>query len=90
MSKTFASMAVPNYRRYFAGTILSNTGQWMSRTAQSWLVLVGLTDHNASALGWLMAAAFTPLLIITPWAGALADKYPKRKIMVLALSLIHI
>lgn len=84
MSKTFASMAVPNYRRYFAGTILANTGQWMSRTAQSWLVLVVLTDHNASALGWLMAAAFTPLLVITPWAGALADKYPKRRIMVLA------
>ena len=44
MRRMFASLAVPNYRIYFTGMTVSNMGQWMARTAQSWLVLTVLTD----------------------------------------------
>ncbi|WP_373887074.1 MFS transporter [Acidipropionibacterium jensenii] len=84
MRTMFASMAIPNYRSFFAGTLLANLGQWIARTAQAWLVLVILTDHNATALGWVTAINFLPVLLITPWAGALADRFPKRRIMVTA------
>lgn len=83
MRTMFASMSVPNYRIYFSGTLLANLGQWMARTAQSWLVLIILTHNNASALGWVTAVNFAPILLLTPWAGALADRHPRRRIMVL-------
>ncbi|MES6123665.1 MFS transporter, partial [Cutibacterium acnes] len=80
----FASLAVPNYRIYFSGTLMANMGQWMARTAQSWLVLIILTHGNAAMLGWVMAVNFAPLLVVTPWAGALADRISMRRIMVTA------
>lgn len=84
MRTIFASLTVPNYRIYFSGTLMANMGQWMARTAQSWLVLIILTHGNAAMLGWVMAVNFAPLLIVTPWAGALADRMSKRRIMVTA------
>ncbi|WP_446917485.1 hypothetical protein [Klebsiella pneumoniae] len=48
MRTMFASLSIPNYRIYFSGTLLTNMGQWMARTAQSWLVLVILTHGNAA------------------------------------------
>ncbi|WP_203568708.1 MFS transporter [Aestuariimicrobium ganziense] len=86
MSATFASLSVPNYRRYFIGFTVSNIGQWMARTATSWLVLVTLTGGNASALGWMTSLAFVPTLLLAPWAGAVADRVSKRKIMNIAQS----
>mgnify|MGYP001626693143 CR=1 FL=1 len=50
MRTMFASLSIPNYRIYFSGTLLTNMGQWMARTAQSWLVLVILTHGNAAVL----------------------------------------
>lgn len=90
MRTMFASMAIPNYRIFFVGTLMANLGQWIARTAQSWLVLVILTHGNASALGWVTAINFLPLLLLTPWAGALADRFPKRRIMVIAQTVLLI
>lgn len=84
MRTMFASMTIPNYRIFFVGTLMANLGQWIARTAQSWLVLTILTRGNASALGWVTAINFLPILLLTPWAGALADRIPKRRIMVTA------
>ena len=84
MRTMFASLSIQNYRIYFSGTLLTNMGQWMARTAQSWLVLVILTHGNAAVLGWVMAVNFAPILLVTPWAGALADRMSKRRIMVTA------
>jgi hypothetical protein len=50
-SATFASLRVHNYRLYAAGGLISNSGTWMGRVAQDWLVLTELTDRSASALG---------------------------------------
>jgi MFS family permease len=72
---------VPNYRRYAGGSLVSNTGTWMGRVGQDWLVLTQLTDHSATALGTVTGLQFAPFLLLAPWSGALADRYPKRLIM---------
>lgn len=80
---TFRSLAERNYRLFFAGALVSNTGTWMGRTAQAWLVLVELTDHSSSALGWVTAAQFLPMLLLAPVAGLVADRFPKRRILLI-------
>lgn len=81
MTPTFRSLAVPNYRRYAAGSLVSNTGTWMGRVGQDWLVLTQLTDHSATALGTVTGLQFAPFLVLAPLSGAVADRYPKRLVM---------
>lgn len=81
--KTFASLAVHNYRAFFFAAIVSNIGTWMGRTAQAWLVLTILTDHSATALGWTTALQFGPMLFLAPYGGVLADRFSKRTILLL-------
>ncbi|HEV3127401.1 MAG TPA: MFS transporter, partial [Solirubrobacteraceae bacterium] len=77
---TFASLAVPNYRRYYAGQAVSLTGTWMQMTAQAWLVLT--LTHSAVALGIIVALQTLPVLLLTPYGGVVADRSDKRRIMV--------
>lgn len=86
----FASLAVPNYRRYFFGILTSNTGTWMSRTAQSWLVLMVLTAQDPVALGYVTALMFVPSLVLSPVGGALADRFPKRALMLTTQSVMAV
>mgnify|MGYP000213914415 CR=1 FL=1 len=78
---TFASLAVRNYRLLFLGSLTSNVGTWMARVAQDWLVLTQLTDNSATALGYVTALQFAPGVLISPIAGAVADRFGKRSIM---------
>lgn len=82
MSKTFASLSIPNYRRYFLGLLASNIGAWMAMTAKQWLVLVSLTGGDAQALGIVTALTFLPALVFAPLSGSIADRIPKRRIMI--------
>ncbi len=77
----FRSLRVVNYRLWFAGAIVSNTGGWMQRTAQDWIVLTQLTDHDAAALGITMALQFGPLLLLMPVAGLMADRFDRRRLL---------
>jgi MFS family permease len=77
---TFASLAVPNYRRYYAGQAVSLTGTWMQMTAQAWLVLT--LTHSGVALGIIVALQTLPVLLLTPYGGVVADRSDKRRIMV--------
>ncbi len=86
MSPTFHSLGVPNYRRYASGAIVSNVGTWMGRVAQDWLVLMVLTNQSASALGIVTGLQFLPFLILAPWAGMIADRFPKRAILLMTQS----
>lgn len=86
MRRTFASLAVPNYRRWFIGGLTSNTGTWMMRTALSWLVLVELTSGDMGALGIVTGLQFVPSLLLSVWAGTLADRFSKRRIMAVTQS----
>jgi MFS family permease len=60
--------------------VISNTGSWMQRVAQDWLVL-DLTHNSGSALGITTGLQFLPLLLFSLWGGMIADRYPKRRIL---------
>ena len=77
---TFKSLRSRNYRLYFAGQIVSVSGTWMQGVAQSWLVLQ-LTGSGAM-LGLTTGLQFLPMLVGGPWAGVLADRVDKRKLLV--------
>jgi MFS family permease len=86
MSPTFSSLSVRNYRIYATGAFISNIGTWMGRVAQDWLVLTELTNHSSSALGIVTGLQFLPFLLLAPWAGMIADRYPKRVILAITQS----
>ncbi|MEP7737627.1 MFS transporter [Nocardioides sp. 31GB23] len=79
MSPTFRSLSHPNYRRYAAGSLVSNTGTWMQRVAQDWLVL--LLTGSGAAIGITTGLQFLPFLLLSPWAGLVADRIPKRRLL---------
>lgn len=76
MSPTFQALSVRNFRLYSLGGVVSNTGTWMQRVAQDWLVLE-LTS-SGSALGITTGLQFLPFLLVSPFAGLIADRYSKR------------
>lgn len=80
MSPTFRSLANPNYRLYAAGGVVSNVGTWLQRVAQDWLVLV-LSANSAVALGITTGLQFLPFLLLTPFAGLVADRVPKQRLL---------
>ena len=80
MSPTFRALTNPNYRLYLAGSVVSNTGTWMMRVAQDWLVLKPL-DAGGAAVGITTGLQFLPVLLLTPYAGVLADRMPKRRLL---------
>lgn len=77
----FSSLRIFNYRLWFAGALVSNTGAWMQRTAQDWIVLTELTNNDAAAVGITMALQFGPLLILMPLAGVMADRFNRRVLL---------
>lgn len=81
MSPTFASLRYPNYRLWFAGALVANTGTWMQRVAQDWLVLTQLSDNSGVAVGVVTALQFGPALVLSAWAGVLADRLPRRALL---------
>ncbi|XRQ11245.1 MFS transporter [Actinomadura welshii] len=78
----FRSLRVRNYRLFAAGQVVSNTGTWMQRVAQDWLVLE-LAHGSGTALGITTGLQFLPMLLFGLWGGVIADRYPKRRILVL-------
>lgn len=81
MTATFSSLRVANYRRWTIGALVSNVGTWMQRVAQDWLVLQ-LTHGSGVALGITTGLQFLPMLLFGLWGGVLADRYPKRRLLV--------
>ncbi len=79
MSPTFRALSNHNYRLYAAGGVVSNTGTWMQRVAQDWLVLQ-LTGSGV-ALGITTGLQFLPMLLLSPYAGLIADRFPKRRLL---------
>lgn len=83
--RTFAAFAVHNFRLYFGGQVVSVSGAWMQRVAQSWLVLE-LTDSGA-VVGALTAVQFVPILLLAPFGGLVADRFEKRGVLYFTQSL---
>jgi len=80
LSPTFRALSNRNYRLYAAGGFVSNTGTWMQRVAQDWLVLQ-LTGNSGTALGITTGLQFLPILLLSPYAGLIADRFPKRRLL---------
>ncbi|MDK6274800.1 MFS transporter, partial [Pseudoglutamicibacter cumminsii] len=84
MSRMFASLQIKNYRWWFFGGLVSNIGTWMQRIAQDWLVLTQLTDNSGTAVGVVMGLQFLPILFLSAYAGVMADRYPRLRIVQIA------
>jgi MFS family permease len=76
---TFAALSVRNFRRYISGQALSLIGTWVETVAQALLVL--RLTHSGILLGLTTAARFAPVLLLSPYAGLLVDRFPKRRVL---------
>lgn len=83
----FSSLSIRNYRLFAIGQIISLTGSWVQTIAQDWLVL-DLSHNSGTALGIVTALQFAPVLLFTLYAGVLADRLDKRKMLLISQSLL--
>jgi MFS family permease len=79
LRRSVSSLHERNYRRYFAGQVLSLTGNWVQTVAEMWLILE-LTGNGVS-VGLTAALQFLPILLLAPLGGALADRSDKRRVL---------
>src|SRR5438093_10856220 len=77
--KTFSALRYRNFRLFFAGQLISLIGTWMQNTAQGWLVYQ-LTGSKL-LLGVVAAVGSAPMMLFSIWGGSVADRYPKRQIV---------
>ncbi len=80
LNRSVASLRIPNYRRFFIGQLISISGNWMQIVAELWVVL-SLTGSGL-AVGVASALQFLPMLLVGAWGGLLADRFGKRRILI--------
>jgi MFS family permease len=80
------SLSVHNYRRYFAGQVISISGNWMQTVAEMWLV-VQLTGSGVS-VGLTAGLQFLPVLLLGAYGGVLADRHDKRRLLTITQTLM--
>jgi MFS family permease len=88
LGRSFSSLSVPNYRRYFSGQVVSLAGNWMQTVAEVWLIL-RLTG-SGTIVGLAAALQFLPVLVAGAWGGLLADRVPKRSLLTVTQTLMAI
>jgi MFS family permease len=88
LRRSFNSLEVPNYRRYFVGQMISLSGTWMQTVAAIWLIL-SLTNSGI-AVGLTTALQFLPMLLFGAWGGLLADRMSKRRLLIVTQTLMAI
>ena len=85
LGRSFASLRIPNFRRYFTGQLVSLSGNWMQMIAEMWVIL-SLTGSGL-AVGITTALQFLPMLLFGAWGGLIADRVPKRRLLLLTQGL---
>ena len=75
-----------DYRLYFSGQVLSQVGTWMQSVAQSWLVLQ--ITGSPLRLGLISTLQFAPMLVFSVFSGAVADRVPKRRLLLVTQSIL--
>jgi MFS family permease len=83
---SFRALRARNYRLWVSGTVVSNTGTWIQRTAQDWLVLTTLTHGSGLAVGVAIGLQFAPMLFLAGYSGVIVDRLPTRRILVVTQS----
>jgi MFS family permease len=86
LRRSVSSLSVPNYRRYFVGQVISVSGNWMQLVAQMWLI-VQLTGSGV-AVGLTAGLQFAPILLLGAWGGLIADRFPKRRVLMITQPLM--
>lgn len=81
MRRTFSSFRYRNYRLFFTGQLISQTGSWMQRIALGWYVLE-LTHNDAFAVGVMAFAQFLPYTIFGLFAGVITDRLDARRLVI--------
>jgi MFS family permease len=89
LSPTFRALHNHNYRLYAMGGVVSNTGTWMQRVAQDWLVVL-LATNDGTALGITTGLQFLPALLLSPYAGLIADRFPKQRLLQVTQSVMAV
>ena len=85
LGKTFQSLATYNFRLFFIGQLISNTGNQL--TAVALILFVLKLGHSGLAVGALVACQLGPLVVLSAWAGAVADRTDKRRALLVTQSL---
>lgn len=80
LARGFSALHVRNYRLYWFGQIISQTGSWMQSTAQAWLVLQ--LTQSPFALGLVTTLQFLPIMLLSLFSGVIADRLPKHKLII--------
>ena len=78
--RTFSSLRYRNYKLFFSGQLISQTGSWMQRIALGWYVLE-LTHNDAFAVGIMAFAQFLPYTLFGLFAGVLTDRLDARRLV---------
>jgi MFS family permease len=84
-SRIFAALRVRDYRIYWSTGMVSNIGTAMQRTALDWYVLT--LTHSGTAVGWTTGLQFAPVLLFGLWGGVIADRWPRRRLLLTAQTL---
>lgn len=85
LATTFSSLHHRNFRLYFSGQLISNTGNWLTNIAITLLVLK--ITHSGLDVGILAACQYGPIFLISTWGGVIADRKDKRSILLVTQSL---
>jgi len=85
MRKTFLALRNRNFRLFFVGQLISNTGNWLTNVALTLLVLK--ITGSGLGVGILAGFQFGPILLLSAWAGAIADRSDKRRLLLVTQSL---
>jgi MFS family permease len=85
----FRALRVRNFRIFSSANLVSLTGTWMQRIGQDWLVLQ-LSGNSGIALGLITALQFGPTLVLSMYGGVLADRYAKRRMLLITQSLMGV
>jgi MFS family permease len=85
----FRALRVRNFRIYASANLVSLTGTWMQRIGQDWLVLQ-LSHDSGIALGLITALQFGPSLLLSMYGGVLADRYAKRRVLLVTQALMGV
>ncbi|MCB0830736.1 MAG: MFS transporter [Solirubrobacterales bacterium] len=88
LRRSFDSLSVPNFRRYFKGQVVSLSGNWMQTVAEVWLIL-SLTG-SGFAVGIATALQFLPIMLFGAWGGSLADRFAKRDLLMVTQAMMMV
>src|SRR5579862_9639940 len=85
MNRTFISLRNRNFRLFFIGQSISNTGNWLTNVALTLLTL--RITHSGLDVGLLAACQYGPIIFLSIWGGAIADRSDKRRLLYITQTL---